>query len=144
MFDIAVKPEEFEAWMHAEARAGRGLLMVIDHQPYSKANSRRPAMGVSKSGKKFTRFIKSENAMSFDAVAKASKVLYGTKPPIKGDVAVYALLAYRDRRPDVDESLMLDSIQGAAYINDRQVRHKLISGTIDKDRPRAVVLVKPV
>lgn len=144
MFDIAVNPDDFEKWMHEEAKAGRGLLIIVEHQPYSKANSRRPVAGVSKAGKKFTRFIKSENGMSFDAIAKASKVLYGHKPPLEGDVAAYALLVYRNRRPDVDESLLLDSIQGAAYLNDRQVRYKFIAGSIDAERPRAVILVKQV
>lgn len=148
-FDVVVNPVEFEKWMHAEALAGRGILCSVDHQPYSKANSRRPASGVSKSGKKFTRFIKSENGMNFDAVAKSSKVVYREMDsydirPYACDVVAFALLCYRSRRSDVDESLLLDSMQGKLYENDRQVRYKVIAGAIDGGRPRAVILVKPI
>jgi hypothetical protein len=147
VFDIAVNPEEFETWMHAEARAGRGRICVIESQPRSKANSRMPTAGVSKAGKKYVRFIKSQKALGFDAIAKSSKVLYGNGGPVtpyEQDVLVYALLAYPSRRSDVDESLLLDSMQGKLYVNDRQCRNKLIVGVIDKLRPRATIFVKPI
>lgn len=143
LFDLVVNPEAFEKWMVEEAEAGRGKLIIIDHQPYSKANSRRPATFRSKAGKKYTTFIKSENAMSFVDVANHTKLCYGDKTPYTEDVVVFALLRYRSRRSDVDESLVLDSLQGKCYANDRQVRSKVIIGKVDKDRQGATVFVRP-
>lgn len=144
MINPDVNPIEFEKWMKDEAAAGRGALVCIDAQPYSKANSRRMATFRRKDGRTGLRSIKSEKAMNFDAIAKAAALCYMKTPPFEGDVAVYALLAYGSRRSDVDESLLLDSLQGKCYKNDRQVRIKLIFGIVDSDRPRATVLIKQI
>lgn len=144
MIDPDVNPIAFERWMQAEADAGRGALVRVDAQPYSKANSRRMATFRRKNGKVGLRSIKSEKALNFDAIAKAAALCYMKTPPFEGDVAVYALLAYGSRRSDVDESLLLDSLQGKCYKNDRQVRIKLIFGIVDSDRPRATVLIKQI
>lgn len=144
MIDENVNPIEFERWMKSEAAAGRGALVCVEAQPYSKANSRRMATFRRKDGRIGLRSIKSEKALNFDAIAKAAALCYMKTPPFEGDVAVYALIAYGNRRPDLDESLLLDSLQGACYKNDRQVRIKLIFGIVDSDRPRATVLIKQI
>lgn len=144
MIDPDVNPIEFERWMKSEAAAGRGALVCVEAQPYSKANSRRMATFRRKDGRTGLRSIKSEKAMNFDAIAKAAALCYMKTPPFEGDVAVYALIAYGSRRPDLDESLLLDSLQGACYKNDRQVRIKLIFGIVDSDQPRATVLIKQI
>lgn len=144
MIDPDVNPIDFEKWMKDEAAAGRGSLVCIEAQPYSKANSRRMATFRRKDGRTGLRSIKSEKALNFDAIAKAAALCYMKTPPFEGDVAVYALLAYGSRRSDVDESLLLDSLQGKCYKNDRQVRIKLIFGIVDSDRPRATVLIKQI
>ena len=144
LFNLVVNPDEFEKWMVSEAAAGRGAPVRVNHQPYSKANSRRFATFRRKNGKVGLRSIKSENAMTFDAIAKLSKLCYQNGAPYQEDVVFYALLKYRTRRSDVDESLLLDSLQGKCYLNDRQVRAKVIIGKIEKDSPGATVLVKPI
>lgn len=144
MIDPNTNPIAFECWMKDEAAAGRGSLVCIEAQPYSKANSRRMATFRRKDGRTGLRSIKSEKALNFDAIAKAAALCYMKTPPYEGDVAVYALLAFSSRRSDLDESLLLDSLQGKCYVNDRQVRIKLIFGIVDSDRPRATVLIKKI
>jgi Holliday junction resolvase RusA-like endonuclease len=48
---------------------------------------------------------------------------------------------YASRRPDLDESLILDLLQGVAYVNDRQVKEKHIYWGLDKENPRAEIIV---
>ena len=44
---------------------------------------------------------------------------------LKGQVVVH-IKSYASRRPDLDESLILDLLQGHVYENDRQVKEKHI------------------
>ncbi len=46
---------------------------------------------------------------------------------------------YATRRPDLDESLILDLLQGVAYRNDRQVRERHVFWGLDKDNPRTEI-----
>jgi len=57
------------------------------------------------------------------------------------DVKVEMTIYYASRRPDLDESLILDLLQGVTYINDRQVKEKHIRWGLDKDRPRCEIKV---
>jgi Holliday junction resolvase RusA-like endonuclease len=43
--------------------------------------------------------------------------------------------------PDLDESLILDLMQEHVYLNDRQVKQKIIHWQLDKENPRAVIRV---
>ena len=63
-------------------------------------------------------------------------------PLFEKDVAVKITIYYASRRPELDESLILDCMQGLVYKNDRQVKVKhIIWGGVDKDDPRAVISV---
>ncbi len=58
------------------------------------------------------------------------------------DVAVHITIYYASRRPDLDESLILDCLQDKVYKNDRSVKEKHIYwGGVDKERPRAEIRV---
>ena len=47
---------------------------------------------------------------------------------------------YASRRPDLDESLIMDGLQKAGILkNDRQIKEKHIYNRIDKVRPRAEI-----
>ena len=106
-------------------------------QPYSKANSRKLATIKGK-----TRFIKSDNALGYlTDFARQCPVL---DPMFEGDVHVEMVIYYASRRPDVDESLVLDAMQGRIYRNDRQVRKKTIEGKIDRGNPRIEFRVSPL
>lgn len=52
---------------------------------------------------------------------------------------------YASRRPDLDESLILDLLQGVTYENDRQVKEKHIYWMgVDKANPRCEIEVSPL
>jgi Holliday junction resolvase RusA-like endonuclease len=103
-------------------------------QPHSKANSRKL---VHINGK--TRFIKSDEALSYlTAFAMQCPTL---DPLFLGDVHVELTIYYASRLPDLDESLILDAMQGRVYRNDRQVRKKTITGRVDRERPRTDIRV---
>ena len=115
----------------------QAFTVTILGQPYSKANSRRAVLI-----KGVTRFIKSDKARAYvEAFAKQCPVL---DPMFEGDVHVEAVIYYETRRPDLDESLILDCLQGRVYRNDRQVRSKYIVGRIDREEPRAIITVSPL
>ena len=51
---------------------------------------------------------------------------------------------YKTRRPDLDESLILDLLQGKIYKNDRSIKLKYVLHGLDKEEPRTVLIVGPV
>jgi len=51
------------------------------------------------------------------------------------------MIHYASRRPDLDESVILDAMQGIVYVNDRQVKQRMAYWGLDKDMPRAVIRV---
>jgi len=62
-------------------------------------------------------------------------------PLIDGDVLLYCHIFYASRRPDLDESLIMDLLEGVAYTNDRQVKAKLVIHGLDKLNPRTVIKI---
>jgi len=106
-------------------------------EPASKANSRRM---VTIAGR--ARFIKSKKAI--DYVTAFTKQCPKLDELIEGDVKVTMTIHYRTRRPDLDESVILDCLEGFAYKNDRQVKEKHIYHALDKENPRAEITVEPL
>ena len=112
------------------------LNITIQGEPCSKANSRR--LVKSKTGRPL--FIKSQKAL--DYVKSFIKQCQKIDPLYEKDVAVKITIYYASRRPDLDESLILDCMQGLIYKNDRQGKEKnIIWGGVDKENPRAVISV---
>ena len=111
-------------------------IITIHGEPASKANSRRL---VSIGGK--TRFIKSKKALlygrDFDKQCPIRKEPFGKKE----DLAVAMKIFYKTRRPDLDESLILDLLQGRVYENDRSIKSKFIEHGLDKEHPRSVIVI---
>ena len=107
---------------------------VIEMEPASKSNSRRLVHFHGRS-----HVIKSAKALGFERYVR--KNITPITPLIQGDVGVVIQIFYKTRRPDLDESLILDTLQGVAYENDRQVKRKLILWGLDPERPRAHVWV---
>lgn len=117
-----------------------GPLMIkgrINGKVVSKANSRR----VTRTG----LFIKSADALAFEQTAWQQ--IPDDLTPIEGDVLFMATVYYANYRPDLDESLVLDVLQqqknragqvwfNGVYVNDRQVKYKIIRHAIDKENPR--------
>lgn len=61
-----------------------------------------------------------------------------------GDLSVTMKIYYASRRPDLDESLILDLMQGRIYANDRQVRERHTYWGLDKSNPRTEILVRTI
>lgn len=104
-------------------------------EPASKANSRRVVRfgGMS-------RLIKSQKALTYSETFQQQ--CRPVENPTDKDVSVEIHIWYASRRPDLDESLILDLLQGRLYVNDRQVKEKHIYWHQDKERPRCVITVR--
>lgn len=113
------------------------ITFTIYGEPASKSNSRRL---VSIKGR--PAFIKSAKAIKY-------LKLFGEQCPdldekFEGDVRVDMIVYYASRRPDLDESVILDAMQGKVYSNDRQVKEKHLWWGLDRENPRAVIRVSSV
>ena len=111
--------------------------LKIFGEPASKANSRR----VVKIGG-MSRMIKSQKALNYANMFKQQTK--PIEPLMTGDVSVEIHVWYASRRPDLDESLILDLLQGVVYTNDRQVKEKHIYWHLDKDNPRCEITCQPM
>jgi Holliday junction resolvase RusA-like endonuclease len=112
---------------------------TIQGEPASKANSRKVAdVGPPENRRRI--FIKSEKARRYARTAQPQIPLLPRL--IEGPVAVTIRIWYASARSDLDESLILDAMQLRVYKNDRQVHEKHIYHGIDKENPRAEVMVQ--
>ena len=107
-------------------------------EPASKANSRR----LVTSGKGQPRFIRSDKALAYERDFKLQ--CPRMKPLLTGPLFVWLDIWYQTMRPDLDESIILDSMQGFVYENDRQVQQRVARRFLDKRSPRAHVYVAPL
>jgi Holliday junction resolvase RusA-like endonuclease len=115
----------------------QALSQIIFGEPASKANSRRVVRygGIS-------RLIKSAKALSYsDAFKQQCKPLATL---MTGDLRVTLHIFYASRRPDLDESLILDLMQGLIYENDRQVKERHCYWGLDPDNPRAEIIIEKI
>lgn len=87
-------------------------------------------------------FIKSAAALDYTKTfAEQCPVL---SPPIGDEVALWCHIWYSSRRPDLDESIIMDMMQGRVIINDRQIKEKHIFWGLDRDNPRAEIALTEV
>lgn len=113
------------------------IYFVVLGEPASKANSRQL---VRLNGR--PAFIKSKKARDYVSAFK----LQCPKLPVlmEGDLVVHIKIYYASRRPDLDESVILDAMQNLIYENDRQVKEKHVYHGLDKDNPRAEIRIEPL
>ena len=110
---------------------------IIEGEPASKGNSRK----IVNFGKRMA-LIKSQKARDYEKLfANQCPILENL---IETDVKVELIIYYASRRPDLDESVILDCMQGKIYVNDRQVKQKHIYWGLDRERPRTHVRVSPL
>lgn len=110
---------------------------IIEGEPASKANSRR----IVSFGKRLA-VIKSDKARQYEKnFALQCPQLENL---IETNVKVELIIYYASRRPDLDESVVLDCMQGKIYANDRQVKQKYVYWGLDRERPRTHVRVSPL
>jgi len=90
-------------------------------------------------------FIKSNKALTYAESFKQQTLAAAVAGvTLDGDVAIHIKIYYATRRPDLDESLILDLLQGVAYANDRQVKEKHIYWGLDKENPRTEIRVEKI
>jgi Holliday junction resolvase RusA-like endonuclease len=112
------------------------LFLKIFGEPASKANSRKMVYVRGK-----PMFIKSAKALAYAKAFKQQCVIAPSEV-FECDVAVTIRIWYASRRPDLDESLILDLLQDVTYDNDRQVKEKHIYWMgVDKQNPRCEIEV---
>jgi Holliday junction resolvase RusA-like endonuclease len=113
------------------------LSLYILGEPASKANSRR----VVKFGN-MSRLIKSQKALNYSDTFRLQC------PPLAklmtGDLRVSMRIYYATRRPDLDESLILDLMQGLVYENDRQVKERHTYWGLDAENPRSEIIIEQI
>ena len=115
------------------------ISFTIIGEPASKSNSRRL---VSIGGK--PRFIKSKKALDYVKSLKEQLVALNLgfpDPMLVGPLAAHITIYYASRRPDLDESLILDALQDIIYKNDRQIKEKHIYSRLDRTNPRADIMI---
>jgi len=112
------------------------IFFIIHGEPASKANSRKL---VTIKGR--PAFIKSEKARKYVKQFEEQCPQMGDSMFLD-DVEVEMTVFYASRRPDLDESVILDCMQGFIYKNDRQVKRKIITWGLDKKNPRSEITVR--
>jgi Holliday junction resolvase RusA-like endonuclease len=115
----------------------QALVQIIFGEPASKANSRRVVRfgGMS-------RLIKSQKALNYSDVFRQQCQPLAVL--MTGDLRVTLHIYYASRRPDLDESLILDLMQGLVYENDRQVKERHAYWGLDPENPRAEILIEKI
>lgn len=119
----------------ASSNAVQSISFVILGEPASKANSRR----VVRFGN-MSRVIKSQKALDYSECFRQQCV--PLDPLMEGDLVMTIHIWYASRRPDLDDSLILDLMQGLIYKNDRQVRERHLYWHLDPANPRAYITVE--
>ena len=109
-------------------------MFTIEGEPASKANSRK--LGMIKG-----RMIPIKSQKALDYVKAFQKQIPKIDPLTEEYVKVEMMIYYASRRPDLDESLILDCMQNYVYYNDRQVKEKHIYWGLDKENPRTIIRV---
>lgn len=121
--------------------AGDTIRILILGEPASKSNSRRLVMF----GKR-PAIIKSKKALAYAKSAVPQILMQcrmaGWRIRAIGPMRVTMSVFYASERPDLDESVVLDVMQGIVYGNDRQVREKHVFHRIDRDNPRCEIMVE--
>jgi Holliday junction resolvase RusA-like endonuclease len=110
------------------------IIFTINGEPASKSNQRKL---VKIKGRIVP--IKSQKALSY--VKEFQKQIPKIDPLTEDYVKVEMMIYYASRRPDLDESLILDCMQDYVYYNDRQVKEKHIYWGLDKENPRTIIRV---
>ena len=107
---------------------------VVEGETASKSNARQ----LVKIGRRIVP-IKSKKALAYkDCFERLAPTI---DPLIDGDVLLFCHIFYATRRPDLDESLIMDCLEGKAYKNDRQIKAKIILHGLDRASPRTEIKI---
>lgn len=111
------------------------IYLVVYGEPASKANSRKLVLFGNRPAS-----IKSDKARGY--ARDFALQVRAIDPLMEGELRMDLWIYYASRRPDLDESLILDLLQGKVYENDRQVRERHVYHMLDKANPRVEILVQ--
>ena len=107
---------------------------VVEGETASKSNARQ----LVRIGRRIVP-IKSKKALAYkDCFERLAPTI---DPLIDGDVLLFCHIYYATRRPDLDESLIMDCLEGKAYRNDRQIKAKIILHGLDRASPRTEIKI---
>lgn len=109
-------------------------IFTIEGEPASKANQRKLVLIKG-------RMVPIKSKKALDYVKEFQKQIPKIDPLTEDYVKVEMMIYYASRRPDLDESLILDCMQNYVYYNDRQVKEKHIYWGLDRERPRTIIRV---
>ncbi len=107
---------------------------VIEGEPASKSNARQLVLIKGRMVP-----IKSKKALAYKKLFKQQCPT--RKEVFTEDLIVCMKIFYKTRRPDLDESLILDLMEGSIYKNDRSIKLKYIEHGLDKESPRTLIVV---
>ena len=110
------------------------IIFTIEGEPASKANQRKLVLIKG-------RMVPIKSKKALDYVKEFQRQIPKIDPLTEDYVKVEMMIYYASRRPDLDESLILDCMQNYVYYNDRQVKEKHIYWGLDKERPRTIIRV---
>ena len=110
------------------------IIFTIEGEPASKANQRKLVLIKG-------RMVPIKSKKALDYVKEFQRQIPKIDPLTEDYVKVEMMIYYASRRPDLDESLILDCMQNYIYYNDRQVKAKHIFWGLDKENPRTIILV---
>jgi len=123
--------------MSTPLTATTSVELCITGEPASKANSRI----VRVFGGKVLN-IKSVKAQHY----KRSFLAQCPTLPVLmcGDLKATITIYYASRRPDLDESLILDLMQERIYTNDRQIKERHVYWRLDTQNPRCEIRIEAI
>ena len=103
-------------------------------EPASKANQRKLVRFGNRPA-----FIKSDKARAYEKTFRDQCPVLD--PLVTDDVILACHIFYASRRPDLDESLIMDLLQDYVIKNDRQIKAKVILHGLDKENPHTIIKV---
>ena len=103
-------------------------------EPASKANQRKLVRFGNRPA-----FIKSDKGGTYEKTFREQCPVLD--PLITDDVVLACHIYYASRRPDLDESLIMDLLQDHVIKNDRQIKAKVVLHGLDKENPRTDIKV---
>ncbi len=112
------------------------IFFIIHGEPASKSNSRKL---VTIKGR--PAFIKSDKARKYVKQFEEQCPQMG-ESMFLDDVEVEMTVYYASRRPDLDESVILDAMQVLISKNDGQGKRSIIQWGLEKENPRAEITVR--
>ena len=115
----------------------RSVSFTVYGEPASKANSRQL---VTIKGR--PSVIKSAKALRY--LSDFKKQCPKLNQMLEGDLSIEIHIWYASRRPDLDASLLFDSMEGMIYKNDRALKEMHLFWHLDRKNPRAEIIVKQI